>query len=124
MQRSCLSPLIWLVMSIACTTCARGNRIPTPLEECVVGEVCVVEGQLIATKHKGRIEEDGACIAVALPDAVGDDWNLLQVRATGRIYSAPEFSGLVTYKIRDREFDAEACYSRLAMYVDELEQLR
>ena len=124
MQHSCLSPISLLVMSIACTACTPETYAATPIDQCVVGEECVVEGQLIATKRKGRIEDESACIAVALPESVGDDWNLMRVRATGRIYKAPDAPGLVTYKIQDRDFDAEACYSGYAMYVEEIEQLR
>lgn len=124
MQRCCLSALSLLVMSIACTACTPETFSATPIDECVVGEECVVEGQLIATKQKGRIEDDSDCIAVALPESVGDNWNLTQVRATGRVYRAPDAPGLVTYKIQDRDVDAEACYSGYAMYVDDIEQLR
>lgn len=117
MQRSCLSPLILLVISIACAGRNSESYIATPIDECIVGEECVVEGLLIATMQMGRIEDDSNCIAVALPESVGDDWNLTRVRATGRTYKAPDFSGLVTYKIQDRDVDAEACYSGIAIYV-------
>lgn len=72
----------------------------------------------------GRIEDQTACVAVALPEYVTDDWDLRQVRASGEIHRAPDVLGLVTYKIHDREFDAEACYSGLAMYVEQIEQVR
>jgi hypothetical protein len=90
----------------------------------MVGDRCVVEGQLVATSGVGRIDDETACLAVALPQYVTDDWNLKNVRASGVIHRAPELPGLVTYKIRDREFDAESCYSGLAMYVENIEEVR
>jgi hypothetical protein len=72
----------------------------------------------------GRIEDETACLAVALPEYVTDDWNLRQVRASGEIHRAPDLDGLVKYKISDREFDAESCYSGLAMYVERIEEMR
>jgi len=55
---------------------------------------------------------------------VTDDWNPRRVRASGQVYALPVSSGLFAFKIRDRWFDVEACYSGLAMYVDQMEQVR
>jgi len=117
-------PVMWLALSVVCTSCTSRNMDRARITQCAVGAACVVEGQLIATKGKGRIEDESGCIAVALPTYVDDDWNLQRVKASGSVYKAPDYPGLITYTIRDRVFDAEACYSGLAMYVDQIEQSR
>ena len=123
MSRSYLS-IIWLSIFLACTSCAVQTIEPKRISQCNIDDSCVVEGQLIATEGMGRIQDDTGCIAVALPSYVTDDWNLQQVKASGKIYKAPDYEGFVTYKILERIFDAEACYSGLAMYVDDIELVR
>jgi hypothetical protein len=114
--------MIWIGgIAAICSACAALPLEPSPIAACIVGDACVVEGRLVATSGVGRIEDETGCVAVALPEYVTDDWNLRQVRASGEIYGAPDLEGLVKYKIRDREFDAEACYSGLAMYVAQIE---
>ena len=117
--------MIWIGgLALICPACAEPPFESTPIEQCMIGDTCVVEGQLVATNRMGRIEDETACLAVALPEYVTDDWNLRQVRASGEIHSAPDLEGLVKYKIGDREFDAESCYSGLAMYVEQIEEMR
>lgn len=95
---------------------------PTSINQCVAGENCIVEGRIIASKKKGRIEDRATCIAVALPPSDTGNWDGQHVRASGLVYRKPDLPGLwFTYTIRDREFDAEACYDDLAMYVEQIE---
>jgi hypothetical protein len=110
-------------LAVSCLACAEQPGEVTRIDQCMVGDTCVVEGQLVATSGVGRIEDETGCLAVGLPKSVTDDWNLRHVRISGEIHSAPDLAGLVKYKIRDREFDAESCYSGLAIYVEKIEQL-
>ena len=127
--------VVWIGLSIACTSCAWRATHAVRVSRCNEGAVCVVEGQLVAahgaygvdadlTTSNGRIEDKSGCIAVALPPDVTDDWNPRRVRASGQVYALPDGLGLFSVKIRDRWFDVEACYSGLAMYVDQIEQVR
>jgi hypothetical protein len=96
---------------------------PVPINECRVGRFCVVEGTLVATHQMGSIKDKAGCVAVALPPSIPDAWDALPVRASGMIYKAPDEPGLVTYKLRGRDVDAEACYSGLVMFVDRIEKV-
>src|SRR6185436_21076552 len=123
MPNSSLGHVSMICMTGICLAC-EGQSEPTRFDQCIVGEQCVVEGELVAASGSGRIGDDEEeCLAVALPEYVTDDWDSRYVRASGEIYRAPELGGLVKYKIRDRWFDAESCYSGLAMYVEKIEQV-
>ena len=122
MSRRFLS-IICFVSFLALVNCAGAPIHQTvPISQCVAGENCAVEGKLVVSNGRGRIEDKTGCLAVALSDSVPDDWNLERVKAMGQIYRAPSAPGLITYKIRGRAFDAEMCNSGLAMYVDRVEK--
>lgn len=106
---------VWVIGSAA-------GQASTPVEQCVPEKTCVVQGQLIASHGTGSINDGDACVSVALPDYVPMTWNFETVKAFGTVYKAPSYPGLVTFNLRGREVDAEACYSGLVMYVDRIEK--
>lgn len=116
--------LVYVIgVAAICVSCSTRSAETTPTSRCGVGRNCIVQGKLVATHGTGSIRDESGCIAVALPEYVSDDWNLQLVRASGVIYRAPDYPGLVTYRLKDRVVDAEACYSGLAMYVDKIEKI-
>ena len=123
-------PLRFLgVISIAscfvCAGCAGQFHASKWVSKCAVGEVCAVDGKLVANEGKGRIEgprneTDTDCITVALPPELDGEYDAVPVRASGAVTEMPVIPGASEVTIRDRWVDAEACYSGLVMYVDEI----
>jgi hypothetical protein len=115
--------LLILPVAVSLTWSALAAEQPKPSVQCSVGNSCMLEGQLIATQGTGSVRYDDSCVAVALPQYVTDSWNLQTVKASGTIYKALSYPGLVTYQLLGRKVDAEACYSGLVMYVDRIEKV-
>lgn len=109
---------IWIGLGLALLN-ARGEA--SAVSKCAVGRICSVRGVLVATHRTGAIRDDSGCIAVALPAFVPDGWNGRTVKASGLVYRAVDLPGLVTYKLKDRMVDAEACYSGRVLFVDRIE---
>lgn len=103
---------------LSCTT-VPAVKANSP-SSCEIGKVCVVRGTLTTSHKMGSIREGQGCIAVALPESVNDDWDQKTVEASGMISKAPDYPGLVTFKLKGRNVDAEACYSGLVMFVDRI----
>lgn len=120
-----------LAMSGLISSCVAQTAALRPVSRCIVGEVCHVEGTLVAGERTGRIEgnepadeSDTNCVSVARPEKFAGVYVGVPVRASGKIYMAPDLPGLMSWKLSDRWVDAESCYSGLAMYVDTIELLR
>jgi hypothetical protein len=102
-------------------SCASNPSQVIPANQCKTGEICIVKGTLIVGEGMGSVRDQSGCVAVALPQDVPDSWNEHFVRAIGKIYQAPDYPGLITYKLKGRNVDAESCYSGMAMFVDRIE---
>lgn len=120
MSRCFLLISLSLFASIGCSS---ASTTLVPIGKCNVGGTCAVQGTLVASHGMGSIRDQDDCVAVALPEFVPDTWNLKTVEAWGTIYKAPDYPGLVTYKLNGRDVDAEACYSGLTMFVDHIEPI-
>lgn len=117
--------LVWLVILASfigsCSSLAEQPIVP--VAKCEVGKVCAIEGLLRGTRT-GSIRDQTGCVAVALPPGIPPGWYAKRVRASGKIYEAPDTPGLVLWDLRGRDVDAEACYSGRAMYVDRIKRVR
>ena len=99
-----------VIASVALTSCAHEGAFvgkSTPIDQCVVGRRCLVEGILVATEKMGSIratenENASECIAVALSAGVPDSWNLRHVKAIGMVSRRPNLPGMFRYKLKDR----------------------
>jgi len=109
-----------LILALAtCAACAALDST-TSINRCVPGSTCTIKGMIVTSEQVGSIRDETGCISVALPKFVNDSWDHRNVRASGHVYRIPDYPGLTTYKLRDRTIDVEACFSGLAMYVDEI----
>jgi hypothetical protein len=99
------------------------KRGPVPISHCVIGEPCAVWAKLNATNHIGSVRDETGCIAVALPNDVTDALNAHFVGVAGVVYKIPDHPGLITYKLKGRVVDVEACQSGLVMFVDTIEEV-
>ena len=116
---SCRSQFV-LIAAAGLLSCSSAAMMVEPVTQCHTNEKCTIRGTLIASHGMGAIKDRSGCIAVALPEKVPSSWSGRTVEASGGIYKAPDYPGLVTYKLRGRNVDAEACYSGIAMFVDHI----
>jgi hypothetical protein len=103
-------------------SCSTTGSAQDSISPCSVGKVCTVEGTLVGGRGTGSIrgKDEYDCVAVALPPDTPDSWDRRKVHASGMIYKQPDYP-FVTYDLKGRTVDAEACYTGLVMFVDSVE---